>query len=91
MSAEKTGKVEKALRAVRTLAQKGRDPSLVLDALDDLVVAALNAEVNEVKIQLYKKVLEQGRKMEHLEAEDFASLCLCLLGDMVDQKIAVSE
>ncbi len=88
MSAEKTGKVEKALRAVRTLAGKGRDPSLVLDALDDLVAAALNAEVNEAQTQLYKKVLEQCRKMDHLEAEDFGSLCLCLLGDTVDQKIA---
>ncbi len=88
IATDQTDKVGKALRAVRTLAGKGRDPSLVMDALEDLVAAATRAEIEDSKLELYKKVCEQCRKMEHLGPEDFGSLCLCLLGDNVDQKIA---
>lgn len=87
LSTDLMDKVGRALRAVRTLASKGRDPGLVLDALDDLVAAATRAQVDDNKIQLYKKVTEQCRKMDHLDGEDFGQLCLCLLGDNIDQKI----
>ncbi len=88
LASDQTDKVSKALRAVRTLAGKGRDPSLMIDALEDLVAAATRAEIEESRLELYRKVRDQCRKMEHLGSEDFGSLCLCLLGDNVDQKIA---
>ena len=71
MSSDMADKAEKALRAVRTLAGKARDPSLIIDALGDLVAASMNASVEESKIQLYKKVADQCRKMDHLSPEDF--------------------
>lgn len=83
-----TEKVVRALRVVCTLAGKSRDPCLILDALDDLIAAATRAQLEDAKIDFYKKVADQARKMDHLPSEDFGSLCLCLLGDNVDQKIA---
>ncbi len=88
LALDQTDKVSKALRAVHTLAGKGRDPSLMIDPLEDLIAAATRAEIEESRLELYKKVRDQCRKMEHLGLEDFGSLCLCLLQDNVDQKIA---
>ncbi len=88
MSSEKADKADKAFQAVRTLAGKARDPSMIIDALDDLLVASINAGMEKSKIQLNKKVADQCRKMDHLSPEDFGSLCLCLSGDTVDRQIA---
>ncbi len=54
---------------VRTLASKGRDPSLILDALEDLVAAGIQPEPESV--ESYKKVAVQCRKMEDLPKEEF--------------------
>ena len=44
-------------------------------------MTALDVESNQVQLQLFEKVLEQCHKTDHLEAEEFAWLCLYLLGD----------
>lgn len=86
VSTAKSDKVARTLKMVRTLAGKARDPSLVLDAIDELVAAATLAQ--DDKTEFYKKVLDQSRKHETETADDFGSLVLCLLGDVTDQKIA---